>query len=148
MARGGTQNREIARQVRLRMRRHHATQRRLHLDNPDRRADLERAAQPCVLDKAVSFASTGVDKNVGAKAARVENRIAAAQALEMLERSAGQYMNRRRVEERAAHQSERVGQRLIGKIRQQLFDRNVGENRLRINLAARTFAGLRALLFY
>src|SRR5271168_3745550 len=82
----GAQDRKIARQVLLRVRRHYAAERRRNRDDLDAIADFEHAADPFVLDEAVRIA-TGIDQQVGAETAIVEIRITLGEVAHMRERS-------------------------------------------------------------
>src|SRR5208282_4337343 len=132
MKRGRAQDRVVALEVFLRMRRHHAAQRRPHRDNPHAVADFERTAYPLVLDERV-VALAGVDENRRTEAARFENRTGRGEFRHMPQRATGDQVHHRAVEKTFLVECEKVGHRGGGKPGKNFVDRHVAENGRRVD---------------
>src|SRR5579862_1161899 len=130
----GAQNREVARQLLLRERRHHATQRWLNRNDFDR-ADFQHSAGPLVLDEAAGIVA-GVDQEVGAKAAIIEIGTALGQTPHISERAGRDQMKGCGIAISALLEAEVVGHLVRAESRNDRADRIVGEDRFRIDAGA------------
>src|ERR1019366_2176515 len=123
----GAKNREVARQVLLRMRGHHASEGGLNRGYLHAVADFEHAADPFIFDEAAGVAA-GVDQHVGAKAAIVEIRFALGQSAHVRESSGRNQMKARGIEIAAFVEGKKVGHRVGAEGRDDVGDRIVGKD--------------------